>query len=212
MQGAETYAKTMLKVGLTGGMGSGKSTVAGIFEALGVPVYYSDQAAKRLMNEDPELIAEITRYFGEAAYTDGRLNRTYLARLVFRDKEQLDLLNSLVHPRTILDGERWLNQQLGPYAIREAALIFEAGVEKSLDYVIGVSAPLPLRLDRILRRDGISEQQAKNRMSHQLDEADKMERCDFIIRNDETVPVLPQVLQLHEQFLLLHQKGLAAMY
>jgi len=117
---------TMLKIGLTGGIGSGKSTVARIFEQLGVPVYYADTAAKRIMNEDPILKAELIRNFGSDVYLEGKLNRAYLGAIVFKDKHQLELLNALVHPATIRDSNRWMNEQRSPYAIKEAALIFES--------------------------------------------------------------------------------------
>src|SRR6478735_7399270 len=131
----------MLKIGLTGGIGSGKSTVAKIFEQLGVPVYYADTEAKRIMNEDPILTAELILHFGKEVFVDGKLNRKYLSSLVFNDKKKLDLLNSLVHPATIRNSEQWMQQQQSPYAIKEAALIFESGSQDQLDYVIGVSAP-----------------------------------------------------------------------
>ena len=196
----------MLRIGLTGGMGSGKSTVAKIFEVLGIPVYYSDQAAKRLMDKDPALIEAISKHFGDDAYTGGNLNRSYIASQVFNNEEKLRLLNSLVHPLTILDGNKWMQQQVTAYAIKEAALIFESGVEKWLDYVIGVSSPFPLRLSRILKRDGISESEALGRMKSQMDEDIKMDRCDFIIQNDEHRAVLLQVLELHSKLLELSGK------
>ena len=146
----------MLKVGLTGGIGSGKSMVARIFEILGAPVYYADDAARRLQNEDPELKRRITGIFGDEAYTDGTLDRKYISGIVFRDKEKLDQLNALVHPATIQDAARWMKQQNAPYSIKEAALIFESGAQSELDYVIGVSAPEHLRIKRTMERDAIS--------------------------------------------------------
>jgi len=198
--------ETMISVGLTGGIGSGKSTVAAIFEVLGIPVYYADSAAKELMNEDPVLKEKIISNFGKDAYKEGVLNRSYLGQRVFKDKEKLALLNSLVHPVTIRDGNEWMRRQKTPYALKEAALIFESGSEKDLDFVIGVSAPESLRISRTVKRDGISPEAVKLRMKNQMDEDEKMKRCDFIVYNDEQQPLLPQVLSLHQHFLALAKK------
>ena len=195
----------MFSVGLTGGIGSGKSTVAGIFEVLGIPVAYADQDAKRVMAEDPELRRQIIHHFGEETYAGGQLNRPYLAAQVFSDKEKLALLNSLVHPATIAAGEKWLEQQKGhaPYAIREAALIFESDSVRYMDFVIGVFAPQPLRIHRVLQRDKLSREEILQRMRSQIDEDIKMKLCDAVIYNDEQHPVIPQVLSLHEKLLRL---------
>src|SRR6185312_9844499 len=151
---------SILRVGLTGGIGSGKSTVARIFEVLGVPVSYADREAKRVMNEDPGLRSAIEAAFGPEAYEGGALNRPWLAARVFSDPVKLELLNSLVHPATIRDGDRWMQSFAGraPYAIREAALIFESPAAGHLDFVIGVFAPLPLRIRRAMQRDGLSRE------------------------------------------------------
>lgn len=192
----------MLKVGLTGGIGSGKSTVAKIFEVLGIPVYYADDAAKRLMNEDKELKAAITRHFGNESYINDQLNRSYLASVVFNNEEKLALLNSLTHPATILDASRWMQKQHSPYIIKEAALIFESGSNEQLDYVIGVYAPAPLRIRRTMDRDHITQEEVLKRISRQMNEEEKMKRCDFIIINDEQQMLIPQVLAIHERLTL----------
>lgn len=188
-----------LKIGITGGIGSGKTTVARIFEVLGIPVYYADEAAKRIMNEDETVKREIIRHFGTASYSEGRLNRPYLASLVFADKKKLSVLNALVHPATIRNSNQWMKKQTSPYALREAALIFESGIQGTLDYVIGVSAPLELRIKRTMERDKISRKQVEERMDRQINEAVKMRLCDFVIFNDDKQAVIPQVLKLHEQ-------------
>ena len=192
-----------IKVGLTGGIGSGKTTVARIFEVLGVPVYYADDAARRIMNEDEDLKQQIIRIFGGESYTNGSLNRPYLASIVFQDKKKLAILNSLVHPATIRNSVQWMKQQTAPYAIREAALIFESGVQGQLDYVVGVSAPLELRLDRSMKRDNLTREQVLERMDRQINESIKMKLCDFVIVNDCRKAVIPQVLRLHEKLLAL---------
>jgi dephospho-CoA kinase len=193
----------MFRVGLTGGLGSGKSTVASVFEVLGIPVYYADAAAKRLMNEDPALKEEITKHFGKNAYSNGVLNRQYLASMVFDNKKKLELLNSLVHPVTIRDSEHWMKEQHTPYAIKEAALIFESGSQSELDHIIGVQAPLPLRIRRAINRDHITKEQVLARINKQMDQDMKMELCDSVIINDEEQFVIPQVLAVHEKLLKL---------
>ena len=191
----------MLKIGLTGGIGSGKSTVAKLFELLGIPVYYADDRARTLMSTDAGLRQKITNAFGEATYTGGQLNRSHLASIVFNDKEKLKLLNSFVHPVTIADSESWMESQTTPYAVREAALIFESKVNLQLDYVVGVSAPLLLRVQRLTERDPVTPEEIEKRISSQMNEDEKMALCDFVIMNDEMQPVIPQVINLHEKFL-----------
>lgn len=193
----------MLKVGLTGGIGSGKSTIAKIFEVLGIPVYYADQAARRLMQEDEEVKASVIGHFGKESYTGYQLNRAHLASLVFTSEEKLALLNSLTHPATIRDSNAWMQQQTTPYIIKEAALIFESGSGEHLDYIIGVYAPVSLRIQRTMARDGISREEVQKRMSRQINEEMKMKLCDFVISNDEQQLVIPQVIALHEKLLQL---------
>jgi dephospho-CoA kinase len=190
-----------LRIGLTGGIGSGKTTVAKIFELLGVPVYYADDAAKRIMNEDNELKAAIQQQFGEDVYKNGELDRSYLASKVFNDPFQLELLNALVHPATIGDATRWMNQQQTPYTIKEAALIFESGAAEQLDYVIGVSAPAEIRIKRTMERNNSSYDEVIKRMNNQLDEKIKMMLCDFVLYNDEQQLLIPQVIELHAKLL-----------
>ncbi len=191
----------MLRVGLTGGIGSGKSTVAKIFETLGAPVYYADETAKRLLHEDQRLIQQIKDHFGEESYIKGQYNRAYIAGIVFHDPEKLQLLNSIVHPATLADAEQWMKGQTFPYAIKEAALIFESDAYKQLDEVIGVYAPAALRISRTIARDGSSEEEVLARISKQMNEEEKMKRCDHVIINDESQLVIPQVIALHQQFI-----------
>jgi dephospho-CoA kinase len=191
----------MVRVGLTGGLGSGKSTVAKIFEVLGIPVYYADEATKQIMNSDKQLKAALIKNFGEETYQGGELNRAYLASIVFADKQKLELLNSLTHPATIRDANRWIQQQTSAYIIKEAALLFESGANKYLDRVIGVYAPQELRIQRAIHRDNATREEILQRMNKQMDEDAKMKLCDFIITNDEQELLTPQVMQLHEKFL-----------
>jgi dephospho-CoA kinase len=191
----------MKRIGLTGGIGSGKSTVARIFEVLNIPVYYADAASKRLMNEDEELKEKIKNSFGEDTYINGELNRKYLSDRVFNDSQKINLLNSLVHPATIKDALEWMRMQKAPYVIKEAALIFESGSNRDLDYVIGVKSPIDLRVKRSMARDNISEDQVHARMNKQMDEEAKIRLCDYVIENDEQQMLIPQVLALHGKFL-----------
>ena len=191
----------MLKIGLTGGIGSGKTTVAKIFELLKVPVYYADAASKQLYITDKELIANIKNAFGEDIYTGELLNKTKLAALVFNDPIKLERLNSLVHPPTIKDAKEWMERQTTPYVIKEAALIFESGSAEGLDYVIGVSSPKHLRLQRVMERENSNREEVLKRMERQIDEDMKMKLCDFVITNNEQELVIPQVLELHQKFI-----------
>jgi dephospho-CoA kinase len=205
---------TILRVGLTGGIGSGKTTIAQIFEVLGIPVSYADQEAKRVMNEDPALRAGIIAHFGPEAYSTetGALNRSWMAAQVFSDPAQLDTLNSLVHPATIRKGTQWMQSMAGrtPYAIREAALIFETAAARHLDFIIGVHAPLSLRIHRTMQRDHLTREKVLQRMRYQIEEEIKMSLCDAVIQNDDQQAVLPQVLALHEQLLRLAAKAISA--
>jgi len=191
----------MLKVGLTGGIGSGKSTVAKIFATLGIPVYNADSRAKELMSTDSELIKEIKSRFSDNAYSQGKLDTAFLAREVFQNKGKLSLLNSIVHPFTIADAKKWMEKQTSAYAIKEAALIFESGSQGEFDYIIGVEAPQSLRILRTMKRDEVDRNKVMERMNNQLEESIKMKLCDQVIINDEQSMIIPQVLFIHEWLL-----------
>ena len=195
----------MIKIGLTGGIGSGKTTVAKIFELLGIPVYYADDAAKRIMNEDEELKTAIQKQFGKDAYDNEGLDRTFLSAKVFTDPVQLEILNSLVHPATIRDAAKWMSQQKTSYTIKEAALIFESGSAEHLDYVIGVYAPTQLRIKRAMERNHLGYEEVTQRINKQVDENIKMKLCDFVIYNDEQHLLITQVIELHKKLLSFSQ-------
>lgn len=197
----------MLKIGLTGGIGSGKSTVAKIFETLGIPVYYADAEAKRLMNSSETLKKVIRQNFGEATYENDQLNRKYLAGIVFNNPEKLELLNALIHPVTINDAEQWMQQQSAPYSIKEAALLFESGAAENLDLIVGVYAPQALRIKRVMKRDGLTADEIMKRINRQVNEEMKMKLCDFVITNNEQELLIPQVLKLHQHFSGLSNKS-----
>lgn len=193
-----------LQVGITGGIGAGKSLVCRIFHCLGIPVYDADGHAKELMTTDVILVTNIKKEFGELSYnTDGSLNREYLSSTVFSEHEKLKKLNELVHPRVGEDYRRWVERNGNcHYLVKEAALLFEAGSDKLLDRVVVVHAPEVLRIQRVLARDPQrSEDQVRAIINNQMSEEEKMERADFIIRNDEQALVIPQVVKLHNEFL-----------
>lgn len=198
----------MLKVGITGGIGSGKTTVCRLFGVLGVPVYDADTRARWVMNHDPDLRAELMQAFGNEAYLpEGGLNRTHLAQVAFNHPEQLARLNALVHPRVGQDFARWAaaRQQAGhPYILKEAALIYESGSWQQLDRIITVYAPQELRQRRVLHRD--PHRTASDVLAiigKQLSEEEKLRRADYVVHNDDRQLVLPQVLRLHEQLTAL---------
>ena len=191
----------MLKIGLTGGMGSGKSTVARIFEVLGIPVFYADAEAKKLMEEDSELRRKIISSLGPESYIGTLPNRKYIARQVFNDPEKLKILNSLIHPATIIKAEKWMEMQSAPFAIKEAAILFESAAHKHLDFVIGVQSPEKLRVQRSMERDNLSDDEVKERMDRQMNQEEKMNLCDFVIINDERHALIQQVLLLYKTLL-----------
>ncbi len=202
----------MLKVGITGGIGSGKTTVCQIFEVLGIPIYYADTRAKQLMTENKELVKQVKILFGENAYTDdGSLNRKHIASIAFRDRSKLALLNAVIHPAVAADTQEWFSQQTEkPFAIQEAALMFESGSYKKLDYIITVTAPLEVRLSRVMKRDQAQREEVLSRMKNQMKESEKVERADVVIYNDPEHSLIRQVLFLYHQFVELdkHESGI----
>lgn len=191
-----------LKIGITGGIGSGKSYVARVFKALGVPFYDADKEAKLLMNASPQIKKALLQEFGSQVYdTQGRLDRTYLASQVFKDNNKLDRLNAIVHPVVIQHGEDWSLAQTAPYSLKEAALLFESGSYKKLDYTILVMAPEEIRITRVMQRDGVTREEVLDRIRKQMPEGEKQQLADFVIVNDGIAPLLPQILPLHERFL-----------
>ena len=189
----------MLKVGITGGIGAGKSMVCKIFEVLGTPVYYADEAAKKLMQHNEKLRTELKLHFTNAVYEGDTLNRNYLSDLVFNNPEKRELLNKIVHPYVIQDGIDWMNNQQSPYAIKEAALIFESGSQASLDHIIGVFAPNTLKIHRTIKRDRSTREEIMQKIESQIDDRIKMKLCDDVIINDEQHMLVHQVLAIHEK-------------
>lgn len=195
----------MLKIGITGNIGGGKTTVSKIFEILGVPVFYADDAAKNVMTGDEVLVHGLKKAFGEAAYfDDGSLNRKHIAGIVFNDEKELVKLNALVHPAVFRAFDSWAAQvKDAPYVMKEAALLFESSSYKMCDKTIMVTAPLELRISRVMQRDGFTREEILAREAKQFTEEKKIALADFVIKNDDSELVIPQVLKLHEQFLAL---------
>ena len=194
-------------IGLTGGIGSGKSMVAKVFANLGIPVFDADAASKNIMHSNAIIKEKLIQIFGPEVYihqndqdnSNGEIiNRAYLSKIVFSDTNKLALLNSIIHPLTIQASIDWASQQSAPYVIKEAALFFESGSTLGVHKIIGVSAPKALRMLRVMKRDSCTKEDVEKRMSNQIDERIKMKLCDWIIINDEQQLVLPQVIALHE--------------
>lgn len=196
------HAQRPLRIGITGGIGSGKTTVCHIFESLGIPVYYADYWAKWLLENDPELQKKIVELFGEKAYINGRYNKALISEQVFINPPKLAQLNAIAHPAVEHHSREWHTKQKNvPYTLKEAALIIETGGQQFLDALILVTAPEEVRVNRVMQRDGSSRDAVLHRMSNQMPESDKLEYADFLIRNDGQVLLIPQVLKIHQRLL-----------
>lgn len=195
------HGQDILKAGITGGIGSGKTTVCRVFETLGIPVYYADSHARQLMVSAPRLVAGVRELFGEESYLeDGALNRPFIAGQVFNNEEKLRQLNQLVHPAVAEDANRWHHAQENvPYTLKEAALLFESGSYRQLDKVITVFAPEELRIQRVMERDRVSAEEVRARMARQMPEEEKLERADYIVYNDGKHSLVRQVWDIHRE-------------
>lgn len=191
-----------LRVGITGGIGAGKSIVCRIFKVLGIPVYDADREAKNIMIHDEEVIESLKEAFGEQIYqASGELDRAHLSEIVFQDKDKLDLLNSIVHPAVIRAGELWADAQEADYSLKEAALLFESGSYKKLDFIIMVTADESIRIQRVMERDQVTEQQVRARMEKQWPDSQKIPLADAIIINDGAESLISQVMSLHARLI-----------
>ncbi|KQC28884.1 dephospho-CoA kinase [Flagellimonas eckloniae] len=190
-------------VGLTGGIGTGKSTVAGMFKDLRVPIYDSDSEAKRLMTESSQLKKAIISLLGEKAYEGEALNRSFIASKVFENPTMLQELNEIVHPAVKEDFKEWAKIQQSPYVIQETALIFEKASQDQYDYVILITAPINLRLGRVMRRDGVSEKEVLDRIKNQMGDDEKLVLADFHIDNIDLETTQKEVAKLHKTLVIL---------
>jgi len=192
----------MIRIGITGNIGSGKSTIAKAFAVLGIPVYYADVRATVLMNKNEEIKSGLKKLLGDDIYNEYEMpDRKKLAEFLFSNDNYRRQINALVHPAVAKDFEEWFSYQHAPYILKEAALLFESGSNLQLDKIICVSAPLELRIQRVLKRDDRTEEQIHVIEAKQMSEAEKIRLSDYIITNDETMPVLPQVLNTHKRIL-----------
>ena len=193
----------MIKVAICGGIGSGKSTICEMFAERGAAVYDSDSRAKALMSESAELRAALIAEFGEECYEGGALNRSYLAEKVFGSEEQLSKLNSIVHPAVKADFLRWAEEQEGDYCILETAILFESGFDAVVDCSVAVLAPMPLRVERAMQRDGATKEQIEARIKAQMSDDELMTRCDFAIVNIHLEDVEKDVAELAYRFKMM---------
>lgn len=190
----------MLKIGLTGGIGSGKTTIARVFAHLGYPVYIADLQASRLMNTDPQLREELSAAFGNDIYTStGVIDKQKLASLIFNNRNALRQINGIVHPRVVTDFNRWGEEQAGEFIFFESAILFEAGLENTVDYIICVTASPETRIKRVMKRDHTTEEKVRERIANQMHDEEKCRRSDFTIRTDGAVLVLEQIETLVEK-------------
>lgn len=192
----------MLKIGITGGIGSGKSTICRVFETLGIPIFNADIEAKKAMVNDPVLVKEIQNNFGQESYQQGQLNNKYLANIVFNNDDKLKTLNQLVHPAVYSVFDHWVNKlpQTTSYCIKEAAVLFESKSYLQCDINILVTSPFDLKIARVIKRDSTTIEQVKARMDKQLSDEEKLKLANEVIVNDEQQSIIEQVLRLHQKF------------
>ncbi len=189
----------MKVIGLTGGIGSGKSTIAKMFIDLGIPVYFSDLEAKKLMQKSKIIKRKLIQKFGKEVYKNNTLNKPFLANIIFNDKEALQYVSSVVHPKVNQHFKRWIKKQQAPYIIQENAILFENGTADFFDYIIVVTAPKKTRIERVMKRDKVSENQVLERMNNQWKESEKIKKSDFIIENIDLKKAQKKVLQIHKK-------------
>ena len=191
----------MLKIGLTGGIGSGKSTVLLIFKSLGVPIYQADDRAKWLINHNSEIINALSTEFGEEIYSNDKINTSYLSNIVFKDPAKLNRLNSIIHPKVAQDFLLWCSKQNAKYIVKEAAILIESGAYQQLDKVILVTADLDDRIKRIMIRDQVTEQEVMQRVRNQMSDEEKIPYADYVINNNEEASLINQVKKIHSELL-----------
>lgn len=196
----------MIVVGLTGGIGAGKSTIATFFKELNVPVYFADNEAKRLMHTSKVVKEKIINEFGEKAYIHNKLNRPFLAAIVFNDKSKLTAINAIVHPSVSNSFKRWTHKQTSPYVIQENAILFENGTSHKFDYIITVTAPLDEKIQRVMVRDNVKRADVLTRINNQISDSEKIKRSDFVIHNLDLVSSKKEVIKIHKKLLKLAEQ------
>lgn len=196
-----------IKLGVTGGIGSGKTSVCRVFNVLGIPVFSSDLVAKQIMDNDKNIILRINSIAGKDLYTNGSLNRLELAELIFKDNSLLEKVNSLIHPVVFDHFRKWVKEQAAPYMIMEAAILFESGASKLVDKVLTVVAPIEERVARVIQRNRLSREQILERIRNQMDDDSRIKLSDYVIHNSENDLIIPEILKIHEEVLTLINTG-----
>ena len=191
----------MVVVGITGGIGSGKTTIANYIKSFGIPLYVADKEAKALMNRSKVIKRKLIQLFGDKAYVDGKLNRPFLAKMIFNDKSLLNQMNAIVHPKVASHFKRWLKKQDAPYILKEAAIIFENNLQSNYDYIITVVADADLRIERILDRDETTREKIEAIIKNQWTDSQKEKLSDFVITNNDLDLAKKQALQIHTKLL-----------
>ena len=193
-----------LKLGVTGGIGSGKTTVCKVFSVLGIPVFSADDEAKRIQESDRDLQLKINSFAGRDLFPEGKLDRTELARLIFSNKELLEKVNSVVHPAVFQVFREWVIKQNTPYSIMDAAILFESGAFRMMDRIVTVVTPIEERIERLVRSKRLSREQVIERIKNQIDDESRISRSDFVIFNSENEMIIPAILGIHEEMIKLH--------
>ena len=194
------------RLGITGGIGSGKTTVCRIFRVLGVPVFVADVAARQLMNNDPAIRSEINKIAGKDLYEGGELDRRELARLIFNEPDMLQKVNTSVHPAVLREFEAWSSVIDAPYVIMEAAILFEARADRLVDRVISISAPVEERISRVMGRSEISREEVLERINNQMEDNEREEQSYYVINNADNEMIIPEILKIHDDMLRLAAK------
>jgi dephospho-CoA kinase len=197
----------MLKLGVTGGIGSGKTSVCRVFGVLGIPVFSADNEAREVMDVDTGIMLRINTIAGKNLYANGSLDRTELAKLIFNNSRLLEKVNSLVHPVVFSRFREWVKRQNSPYVIMEAAILFESGAHSIVDRVLTVVAPIEQRVDRVIHRSNITREQVIERMRNQMDDEERINNSDYVINNSENDMIIPVILKIHEELLKLADKS-----
>jgi dephospho-CoA kinase len=195
-----------LKLGVTGGIGSGKTTVCKVFAVLGIPVFSADTEAKRIQDSDRDLQIKINSLAGKDLFASGKLDRTEMAKLIFRDSDLLAKVNSIVHPAVFEYFREWLNKQDSPYAVMEAAILFESGAYRMMDRIVTVVTPMEERIERLVKGNKLTREQVTERIKNQIDDESRIKRSDYVIFNSENDIIIPAILGIHSEMLKLYNK------